>query len=104
MTEHSPAPWKLTLAGTQWGISSKRQDRNEIDLANGSQFRDRWEADTKLLLASPDLFAAAGAVLESMKGKSGSAFDWIQAEDTKAAFDALRKAYRKAGGGTQKMK
>lgn len=62
---HSPAPWKIIVAGNQWGISAKgaKPRDGEPDLASGSQLAERWREDAAMILAAPKMLAALKAAL-----------------------------------------
>lgn len=78
-------PWKIVVAGTMWGIAFKGMDpRSDTDVCQGTTYDENWRDIANLIVASPDLFEAAKAVLEK--------------PDDKDALASLRKAYRKAGG------
>jgi len=81
--EHSPAPWKLTLAGNLWGLAHKgAKPREATDLAQGSTYSEHWRHDAALIRAAPDLLAALRRLADNP----------AEPEATKAARAAIRRA------------
>lgn len=55
-------PWKVILAGNQWGISRAKAARGEDDICMGSKYRDNWEDIAKAIAALPAVLDALIAV------------------------------------------
>lgn len=58
MSAHTPGPWKVTAAGSQWSVERKGAKRGEDAMCNGSQLADDWKANSRLIAAAPDLLDA----------------------------------------------
>jgi hypothetical protein len=59
MTKHTPGPWGVQTAGTQWAVTpmtakgKPRHGRKTEDVCAGSQFQDNWEEDARLIADAP---------------------------------------------------
>lgn len=77
----TPGPWKILVAGNQWGIAKKKAKRGDDDICGGSQYHDDWKANAKLIASAPTL-AAENAELRKLLKRAealasiASTLDW----------------------------
>lgn len=62
MTEHTPGPWKIT-GGTEVVKRSASGDEALITSLEHTAFRERQEANVRLIVAAPELLDALTEVL-----------------------------------------
>ncbi len=90
---HSPAPWKLALAGNQWGLSAKgsKPKDGEPDLAMGSTYAERWREDVALIRAAPKMLTTLDKVEAFLVDKLRESSDPELLKEVRAVIRAARK-------------